>query len=244
MRRTALAATALCLVTATAAALTGCQSGQDKADDKPAASGAPAKAKDPNAGLLTGAQLKQALAPASVMPAGLSPVADGSVDSGTQYLAPSGKNAAKTDCTKLETTAWLDVTGYKGGVSFAQSDFANQDQTQEVAQEIDAFQGTTATTVMQEVQRVATECATFADTTDHVKVRVKGKAAAGLGDEAYTLTLTSPQWENGTTLIAVRVGSNVATVMSTAGSGNGSAAAKKVAEHMVESLKKTPGRTS
>ncbi|MFD5585313.1 MULTISPECIES: hypothetical protein [unclassified Streptomyces] len=237
MRRTALAATALCLVTATAAALTGCQSGQDKADDKPAASAAPAKAKDPNAGLATGARLKQALAPASVMPAGLSPVADGNVDSGTTYLAPSAKNTAKTDCTKLENTSWIDVTGYKGGVSFAQSDFANQDRTEEIAQEIDAFQGTTATTVMREVLRVATECATFTDATDHVKVRVTGKAAEGIGDEAYTLTLTSPGWENGTTLMAVRVGSNLATVMSTAGSGNGAAAAKKVAQHVAASLK-------
>ncbi|POX57121.1 hypothetical protein C3489_02420 [Streptomyces sp. Ru71] len=238
MRRTALAATALCLVTATAAALTGCQSGQDKADDKPAASAAPAKAKDPNAGLPTGTQLKQLLTPASVFPAGLTPVADGAADSGGDYLAPSSRSTAKTDCTKLENTAWLDVTGYKGGVSFAQDDYANQDQTEEIAEEVDAFQGTTARTVLQRVREVAAECATFTDTADHVKVRVKGKAADGLGDEAYVITLTSGSWENGSTLIATRVGSTVATVMSTAGSDNGAAAAKKVATHLAASLKK------
>ncbi|MEV0976701.1 hypothetical protein [Streptomyces sp. NPDC049915] len=239
MRRTALAATTLCLVTATAAVLTGCQSGQDTADGKPAAaSGAPAKAQNPNAGLLTGTQLKQALAPASVFPAGLTPVADGATDSGDDFLAPSSRNTAKTDCTKLENTAWLDVTGYKGGVSFAQDDRADQDRTEEMTQEIDAFQGTTAQAVMQRIRGVAAECATFTDTADHVKVRVKGKSADGLGNEAYTLTLTSATWENGTTLIASRVGKSVITVMSTAGSENGAASAKKLTTHLVESLRK------
>ncbi|MEU3840927.1 hypothetical protein AB0E88_12950 [Streptomyces sp. NPDC028635] len=244
MRRTALAATALCLVTATAAVLTGCQSGQDSADGKPAAaSGAPAKAQDPNAGLLTGARLKQALAPASVFPAGLAPVADGAADSGKDFLAPSSRSTARTDCTKLENTTWLDVTGYKGGVSFAQDDYANQDRSEEMTQEVDAFQGTTAQAVMERIRGVAAECATFTDSTQHVKVRVRAKSADGLGDEGYTLTLTSPTWETGTTLVAARVGSSVITVMSTAGSHNGAASAEKLAKHLVESVRKA-GRTS
>lgn len=54
MRRTAL--TALCLTAATALALTGCQSGQDKTDGKGRASSTPSKAKEPFAGL-TGSEI-------------------------------------------------------------------------------------------------------------------------------------------------------------------------------------------
>ena len=49
MRRTALAA--LCLAAAATAGLTGCQSGQDKADSKPATSSKSSKPKEPFAGL-------------------------------------------------------------------------------------------------------------------------------------------------------------------------------------------------
>jgi hypothetical protein len=187
--------------------------------------------------VLTGTQLKQALASASHMPKGLTAVADGAADSGDDFVAPPAKSTAKTDCTKLGNTFWLDVTGLKGGVSFAQTDFAKEpDQTEEITQELDGFQGTTATTVMQDVRAVVAECATYTDTEAHAKVKVSGKDTAGLGDEAYTITLTSSAWENGTTLIAARVGTTVLTLMSTAGPDNGAAAGQKVAAQVVKSL--------
>ncbi|MEU9985916.1 hypothetical protein AB0E10_03740 [Streptomyces sp. NPDC048045] len=200
------------------------------------ASAKPAKAKDPNAGLLTGTQLKKAMAPASAIPSGLTLEADGSADSGGQFLSPSSRKTAKPDCTRLETTSWIQVSGYKGGVSFAQEDYANK--TEEVAQEIDAFQGTTATALMKQLQTVAGECATFTDTDAHAKVKVVGSSTSGLGDEAYTMTLTSGYWDNGTTLIAARSGSSVVTVLSTAGGDNGAASAKKVTTTILAALKK------
>ncbi|QTD98994.1 hypothetical protein [Streptomyces cyanogenus] len=201
------------------------------------ASAKPAKAKNPNAGLLTGTQLKKALAPASAFPAGFTLEADGASDSGGKFLAPSSRKTAKPDCTRLEGTSWIQVTGFEGGVAFAQDDYVNADKTEEVAQEADAFQGTTAKTVMKQLQSVAAECATFTDTDTHAKVKVKGESTAGLGDEAYTMTLTSGTWETGTTLIAVRSGNTVVTVLSTAGSDNGAAAAKKVTTRILGSLK-------
>jgi hypothetical protein len=217
-------------------ALSACSSGSSS-DSGTAASAKPAKAKDPNAGLLTGTQLKKALAPASAFPSGLTLEADGSADSGAKFLSPSARKTAKPDCARLETTAWIQVTGYKGGVSFAQNDYANSDKTEEVAQEIDAFQGTTATAVMKQMQAVADECATFTDTDAHAKVKLTGTSTSGLGDEAYTMTLTSGAWENGTTLMAVRSGNSVITVLSTAGSDNGAASAKKVTSRILDSLK-------
>jgi hypothetical protein len=202
-----------------------------------AAKAKPAKPKDPNAGLFTGTQLKKALAPASAFPSGLTLEADGSADSGAKFLSPSAKKAGKPDCARLETTSWIQVTGYKGGVSFAQNDYVNSDKTEEVAQEIDAFQGTTAQDVMKDVQSVAGACATFTDTDAHAKVKVRGRSTSGLGDEAYTMTLTSGSWQNGQTLIAARAGNSVVTVLSTAGTDNGAASAKKVTSTILAALK-------
>lgn len=240
MRLTPRIATLLA-VAALPLALTACSSGSsDSSSSSSADAGASAqaaKAKDPNAGLATGTQLKKALAPASAFPAGFTREADGASDSGGQFLSPSSRKTAKPDCTKLESTSWIQVTGYEGGVSFAQDDYANKDKTEETAQEIDEFQGTTAETVMKQLRSVAAECATFTDTQAHAKVKVTGKATTGLGDEAYTMTVTSPTWQNGTTLVAARSGRGVVTVLSTAGSDNGATSAHKLTSRLLKSLK-------
>ncbi|MEV7981450.1 hypothetical protein [Streptomyces sp. NPDC086519] len=228
----------LIAVAALPLALTACSTGStgSTTDSGTGASAKPAKTKDPDSGLLTGTQLKKALAPASAFPAGLTLESDGAADSGGQFLSPTGRKTGKPDCTRLETTSWIQVSGYKGGVSFAQNGYANK--TEEVDQEIDAFQGTTAAAVMKALRDVAAECATYTDTDAHAKVKLTGTATAGLGDEAYTMTLTSGYWENGTTLIAARSGSSVVTVLSTAGSDNGAASAKKVTATVLSALKK------
>ncbi|MFF3986675.1 hypothetical protein ACFY0B_19000 [Streptomyces sp. NPDC001797] len=219
-------------------ALTACSAGSTGAgtDSGTGTSAEPAKAKDPNSGLFTGTELKKALAPASAFPSGLTLESDGSADSGGQFLSPAARKAGKPDCTSLETTSWLQVSGYKGGVSFAQNGYASK--TEEVDQEIDAFQGSTAAAVMKALRTVAAECATYTDTDAHAKVKLTGSDTAGLGDEAYTMTLTSGYWENGTTLIAARSGGSVVTVLSTAGTDNGAATARKVTTTVLSALKK------
>ncbi|MEU2423884.1 hypothetical protein ABZ619_23130 [Streptomyces sp. NPDC007851] len=230
-------AVVLMAVAALPLALSACSSGSSAGSDSGTGTSAePAKAQDPNAGLLTGTQLKKALAPASAFPSGLTPESDGSADSGGQFLSPAARKTGKPDCTRLETTSWIQVSGYKGGVSFAQNGYANK--TEEVDQEIDAFQGTTATEVMKALRSVAAACATYTDTDAHAKVKLTGSATPGLADEAYTMTLTSGYWENGTTLIAARSGNSVVTVLSTAGSDNGAATAKKVTATALSALKK------
>ncbi|MFE2265605.1 hypothetical protein [Streptomyces griseosporeus] len=221
-----------------ALSLAACSSGSSGSSGSDGKASAPSKPADPNAGVLTGTQLKQALAPASLMPKGVTPVADGTADSGGEFIAPPAKTAGKTDCAKFGNTYWLDITGLKGGVSFAQSDHAKQpDQTEEITQELDGFRGTTAQAVMKDVRAAVAACPTYTDTQAHAKVKVTGKETPGLGDEAYTITLTSSSWENGSTLIAARVGTSVLTLMSTAGSDNGAAAGQKIAAHVVKSLR-------
>ncbi|WP_405831310.1 hypothetical protein [Streptomyces sp. NBC_01176] len=224
--RTLLAAAVLPL------ALAACSSGTS---DHP--SSAPAKAaKDPDAGLLTGARLKRALAPASFFASGFAVDPDGARDSGTAYTAPSASAAAKPDCSLLGGTSWIAVSGVSG-VSFAQNDYVSKATSEDIAQEIDTFRGTTAAEVLKDLEKTATACATFTDTQTHSQVKVTGAAAPGLGDTAYALTLTDSAWQNGSTLIAVRSGTDVVSVMSTDGHDNGAATAAKLAARIVTSLR-------
>ncbi|MGW2491073.1 hypothetical protein ACWCV9_28160 [Streptomyces sp. NPDC001606] len=234
-------AVTLLAVAAMPFALSACSGGSSSGTGASAGKG---KAKTAAAAPLTGTQLKKALAPASSFPAGFTMASDGAVDSGSQLQDQAARKTGKPDCTRLEGTSWIQVTGFQGGRSFAQNDYSNKAKTETLAQEIDAFDGTTAQSVMKAVQSVATQCATFTDTDAHAKINVTSKATAGLGDEAYTLTEKSAAWQNGTTLIAARSGKTVVTVLSTAGSDNGAASAKKLATGILASLKKIEGAKS
>ncbi|MEU6817247.1 hypothetical protein [Streptomyces sp. NPDC046860] len=214
-------------------ALAACSGGSSDS----AAPGKEPKAKNLNAGLMTGSQLKGVLAPASFFPSHLSPMKDGFTDSGKQYASTVSRDTAKPDCVKFENTTWLDVTGYKGGASFALGGYANKDETEVMVQEIDVFQGATAASVMKEVRAAAGTCASFTNLQDHSKAKLVGTTTPGLGDDAYTMTITSAQWENGTTLVAARVGNAVVSVTSSTGKDNGAAEAAKLAKHVVDSLK-------
>ncbi|MFH9982890.1 hypothetical protein ACH4ND_27340 [Streptomyces sp. NPDC017179] len=193
---------------------------------------------DPNAGLLTGTQLKKALAPASFFASGFAVDPSGARDSGDTYTPPSTAPAAKPDCARLGGTAWIDIAGISG-VSFAQNDYVSKNTSEDIAQEIDAYRGTTAARVMEALEKAVTACPGFTDSQTHSKVKVTGRATSGLGDTAYTITLTDSAWENGTTLIAARVGTNVVSVMSTDGHDDGAATAKKLTERIVTALKQT-----
>ncbi|MFE6893567.1 hypothetical protein [Streptomyces sp. NPDC057694] len=229
------AAVLLCVTAALPFALTACGS-DDSADGKAAATGA-APAKDPDAGLATGARLKKALAPASFFGSGYSLDKSAARDTGGTYQKQAGHPAALAhpDCTKLGGTSWIALTGDEG-VSFAQNDYVNADSSVDIAQEVDAFRGATAGTVMEHLKKAVTACSTYKDADTKSQVKVAGAATAGLGDSAYTITLTDPVWTNGTTLIAVRKGTAVVTVMSTDGHDNGAATAEKLAKRVTGSL--------
>lgn len=190
---------------------------------------------NPDAGLLTGTKLKAALAPASYFASGFALDSQNSRDTGTTYEAPSQSPTSNPDCTRLGGTSWTDLTGYSG-VSFAQNDYVDSSTSAELAQEIDVYQGTTATDVLTALGKLATVCPTYTDAQTSSKVTVSEKPTTGLGSGAYTITLTDSAWQSGTTLIAARVGTAVVTVLSTDGSDNGAAAATKLTQQVVNSL--------
>ncbi|MET8859279.1 hypothetical protein [Streptomyces sp. NPDC004579] len=234
MRHPSRAAKTLLAAAVLPLALTACSSATDTSTSSSATAKKPSK--EPNAGLLTGAQLKKALAPASFFAAGFAVDPSGARDSGTTYTAPSSSPAAKPDCTLLGGTSWIAITG-DAGVSFAQNDYVSKDTSEDIAQEIDTFRGTTAAKVMANLKKAVTACATYTDADTHTKVKVTGADTTGLGDAAYTITLTNSAWQNGSTLIAAQSGTDVVTVLSTDGHDNGAATAKKLTARIVTSLK-------
>ncbi|MEU2875742.1 hypothetical protein [Streptomyces sp. NPDC007070] len=234
--RTARAARLLA-VAALPLALAACGASKSTSATAPASPSAasPSAAKDPNAGLFTGTQLKKALAPASFFAPGFAVDPSAARDTGDTYTPPSKAPAAKPDCSKLAATGWIDIAGI-GSVSFAQNDYVDEHTSEDIGQEIDAYRGTTAADVLAGVAKAAASCTGFTDSDTQSKVKVAQRAVPGLGDSAYEITLTAPAWENGTTLIAARVGTNVVSVLSTDGHDDGAATARKLTRRIVASL--------
>jgi hypothetical protein len=224
-------------------ALAACSSGSSSSGGGSTAAATPAQTKDPNAGLLTGTQLKKALAPASSFPSGFAADPSLARDTGDTYQSPATKSAAKPHCAGLGATSWISLTGIDG-VSFAQNSYINKNTSAELDQEIDVYRGTTAADVVKDLEKVVAACPSYTDTDTHSTVKVAGASTTGLGDGAYTITLTDSAWESGTTLIAARVGTAVVSVLSTDGSDNGAASAKKLTQQVVASLKAQSGKAN
>lgn len=189
---------------------------------------------NPNAGLLTGTQLKALLAPASWFPPGFKLDPNGSADTGGSFQPPSPPGTLK--CARLDATSWVELSGV-GGVSFAQNDYVNRSTSEQYAQEIDVYRGTGAQGVMAGLRKLASTCPHFRDAQTSSTVTVKLKQGPNLGDDALTFLLKSPRWAGGTTLEAVRVGTAVVSVFFSAGSGTGKTQATKLATLVTANLK-------
>jgi len=239
LSRRAATAAALCAVAALG--LTACQGkGGDSAKNGQSAgpttaTGAPSTTAAARP-LLTGTELTEALAPDALFPAGFAVDPSATQDTGGDYQATGDTHPAKPDCTKLQTNAWIAITGLTG-VSFTQQDRVDKARTAEIDQEIDVFKGGTAATVMERIGAVGAACPSFLDSDTRSKVTVTQKPLAGVGDGAYVITLMSPRWQSGTTLVAARVGTAVITVLSGDDSGHdGRVTAEKVARHIAGRL--------
>ena len=188
----------------------------------------------PNAGLLTGTQLKPLLAPASWFPRGFTLDPSGSVDTGNYYQPVSRPGPLK--CDRLNGTSWVDL-GNGGAVSFAQNDYLDTSIGQ-YAQEIDVYQATTAQDVMAHLRKVVASCRSFRDSQTSSTVTVTMEKGPQLGDDALTIRLQNPRWGGDVTLEAVRVGTAVITVYFSAASGTSQAQATRLAAVVTPNLKK------
>ena len=189
---------------------------------------------NPNAGLLTGTQLKPLLAPTSWFPQGFTLDSSNSVDTGNYYQPVSPPGPLK--CDRLNGTSWVDL-GNGGAVSFAQNDYLDTSIGQ-YAQEIDVYQGTTAQDVMAHLRKVVASCRSFHDSQTSSTVTVTMRNGPQLGDDALTITLMDPRWGGDVTLEAVRVGTAVITVYFSAAAGTSQAQATRLAAVVTANLKK------
>jgi hypothetical protein len=222
-------------------AVIGCSSGSDAGSDGSGASSTNAAAA-PNAttnqfaNLPTGTTLRGVLAPKSFFPAGFAQDASTTADSRDAYRTQTTTAPAKPDCTLLSGTGWFTVTRVNE-VSFAQTAYVNKTTNAEQDEEVFAYSGTGAATQLADVGKLATLCPSYTDAQTHTKVKVTEHATTRLGDGGYTLTLTDPGWQTGSTLEAVRVGNEIAFVYSTSEPGNGAVDATKLTNYLVTKLK-------
>lgn len=176
---------------------------------------------------LDGTQLSAALLPASSMPRGFKPDPSGERDTGHSTASDTTQQVpASKECSLLTGTSWIAATGIVAG-SFAQNDYINRANTEEITQEADAYDGSDAQRVMQTLWHLFGKCS-------HFTVNSGGTSAAttmtrsklsGVGDQAYEAVQTSPAFLGGATLVAVRVGNVIVTCLdSSTGNDKGSAA--------------------
>ena len=202
-----------------------------------AATGAAASTSaNPDAGLPTGTQLKGALVTTGI-PSGYTAVAADAVDSGSSYESPGAPSTAAPKCANLLASGWVNLAGYQSA-SFAQSDYVNNGKSEEFLQEIDAYQGSTAQSVMANLAKLGTGCPTFKDAnTKNSTVKVAVTTGSSLGDGSVTITLTDASWDSSATLVAVRSGSSVITVLNSA-TGNSATYANTLASAITANIGK------
>jgi hypothetical protein len=232
-----LPAAAVLLTTVTLPlALAACTAGSPPAPAAPTSPppAAPSPA-DPNAGLLTGTQLRELLEPRAYFPRGYVRDPAGTRDTGPGYQRPGTTDVAKPNCRLLGTTSWTSITGING-VSFAEDDYIDKARSSMIAQEIDVYRGTTARAVMRKLGAVATACPWYTDAQTGSRATVREKASPRFAEGGYVITVTGPAWRGGTTLVAARAGTAVVTVLSTDGPDNGHASAMRLASSLVTVL--------
>jgi len=232
------AAAALLTAAALPLALAACTTGSPPAPapDTAAASPPPAPSPaGPDAGLLTGAQLKGLLEPRAYFPHGYVRNPAGTRDTGPGYQQPGTTDVAKPECRLLGATSWTSITGISG-VSFAEDAYTDKASSSEIAQEIDVYRGTTARAVMRKLGAVGAACPWYTDAQTGTRATVSEKASTRFPEGGYVITVTDPAWRGGTTLVAARVGTAVVTVLSTDGPDNGHASAMRLAAQLVSVL--------
>lgn len=160
------------------------------------------------------------------------------LDSGEDHPASTIADVTQATCSKTLHSDWMLDAG--SGDAFAFRMYKNSGK-QEVTERFDHFGSPDdAQSYMKNIRQLAPVCT--GRTTDPLtqsKVTFKGKAVSGLGDEAYAITGTTPDWQSGQTMEAVRVGDVVVTTFALDGvaDDNGASLAVKVLTNAVTKLK-------
>lgn len=193
----------------------------------------------PSQAVLLGTQLGKALLPASALPSGFKIDSANERNSGSAHVpdspqaVPSGKL-----CDTLGSIGWIAAGGIQTA-AFAQNDYVNAGQTAEIGQEADSFTGTDASTVMSTLTKAFAKCASFTTSSggNTAKVTLTPKKLSGVGDEAIEAVQTSPSYQGGTTIVAIRVGNTIVTTIDSSPNSDNGRAAVTYAKQIVKNLK-------
>jgi hypothetical protein len=199
---------------------------------------APTASSDPNAGLKNGTQLKAALLTKKDLPAGFK-VSKNLVRDTADAFGPAAKavKPSKAACKQLDTNVWIGGAGI-GSAAFAQTGYTNGSGL-EIDAEIDSYRGTDADKVMINLEKLFSVCSSYKTTTPGVgksTVKVVQKAGPKVGDNSIKAILTSPVWQDGSTLIAIQVEKSVVSLLYSSSKPVSATKAAKLAETMAKRL--------
>lgn len=246
LKSAAAAGAAAMLAVAAAGCSAGSGTGTQATGSQPATSSPAATVRatpSPTATILTGTKLNSLLLPISAMPAGFKVLTQYTRNSMTDIVPDSAAPMPLSQwCQRLTASSWIATAGMNSA-SFAQSDYMNSASQNEIMQEIDAFQGNDAQTVMGNLWRVFKQCRTFTYQSSGMTVNTTTTRALvpGAGDEGIKAVLTAPVFSGGETAAAVRVGNTVVTVLDSSSQTDLGAAAVTIAETLAAKVKAAGG---
>lgn len=198
------------------------------------ASSSPSTAASP----LDGNTLYSLLLPASAMPSGYRIDASGTRNAGQSLPqdTPQTVSAAKA-CQLLTGTSWIEAAAITAA-DFAQNDYGNASHTAEIAQEIDYFQAGDGAKVLSQLWGVFGHCRSFSVQANGStgKVTLTRSQLAGVGDQAIKAVWTTPLYLGGTTLVAVRSGDAIVTVLDSSPGNDLGAEAVTLAKRIAQRL--------
>jgi hypothetical protein len=225
---------------ALAIVLTGC-SKDDPIAGKPGAGTNNVSDKDPNKDLKEGGDLQAALVTKKDVPAGFKIDPNVTRDSADTFAEPEkAKAPVKKSCADLGSNIWISGSGVVAG-SFAQIGFTDP-YSNEIDAMIESYRGEEATKVMANMRKLFGLCSTYKTKVEGVgklKVKVVTKNGPKVGDESIRGVMTSSAWEGGITLIAVRSGNEIVSVLSSATKNDGGQQGAKLTRLMINRLTKS-----
>jgi hypothetical protein len=227
------------LAAAATSLIAGCSAASSSsAASSPPSAPATTPSASPSAAALSGPQLSGILLPASSMPNGYKVDASTTRNTGSQLPSDTAQPIpASQVCQTFAQTAFIRAAGIATG-DFAQSDYINADQSQEIAEEIDIFTGTDAQKAMTTLWQEFGKCSSFSYQSNGTTVSdtLTRSRLPGEGDEAIKAVIVSPAFDGGETIVAIRMGSQVITTLdSSSGKDLGSPAvgyAEQIAQRL------------
>jgi hypothetical protein len=133
-------------------------------------------------------------------------------------------------CQVLTDTSWISASGLTTE-DFAEAGYGNTARTEEISEEVDAFQGADAQKAMTGLWQALGRCATFSTSYSGMTAKITltrsmigGKWTGMKGVEL------SPTFVGATTMVAVRVGYAIVTVLDSSESNDDGSAAVSMAE--------------